>query len=241
MPSSDNIKQINIYCDESRHTSDPFDTFTVIGAIACPRDQKREVVRRIHCLKAKHKAHGEFGWKRLSPNRRDFYWDLLELFKTSELTFRCLTVDRSLLDHDTFNGGDSELGFYKMYYQMLVHWMKPGCHYHMYLDWQQNKNQSRFSDLHDNLSRKLSGRAKVECLEPVSSHNQPLIELTDLLIGAVGYYWNNRHLVDGASKIKTEFCQVLAQSVQLHDLRANTYASKDKFSLFNFTGTPKHD
>lgn len=230
---------INIYCDESRHTSDHSDAYIVIGAISCPRERKREIVHRIHCLKAKYNAQGEFGWKRLSPNRRDFYWALLGVFRDSPLTFRCLTVDRNILDHDTYNAGDAELGFYKMYYQMLVHWLQPGCAYHIYLDWQQNKAQTRFSDLHDVLRNKLSGRAKVVCLEPVTSHNLPLIELADLFIGAVGYYWNDRHLADGASKVKAEFCEALVQTVGIQDLRTSTYPVKDKFSLFNFTGGKK--
>jgi len=233
---TDNPQHFNIYCDESRHTSDPRDAYIVIGAISCPREQKREIVRRIHCLKATYHAQGEFGWKRLSPNRREFYWALLEVFRDSPLAFRCLTVDRNTLDHDTYNQGDAELGFYKMYYQMLVHWLKPGCAYHIYLDWQQNKSQRRFSDLHDVLARKLSGRAKIECLEPVTSHKLPLIELTDLFIGAVGYYWNNRHLAEGASQVKTEFCQALVETIGIRHLRASTFPVKDKFSLFNFTG-----
>ncbi len=47
---TDNPQHFNIYCDESRHTSDPRDAYIVIGAIACPREQKR---------KAKHNAQGE--------------------------------------------------------------------------------------------------------------------------------------------------------------------------------------
>jgi len=237
--SSNQERNINIYCDESRHTSDPSDAFIVIGAILCPRQGKRDIVHRINCLKAKHRAQGEFGWKRLSPNRKNFYWDLLKLFSDSPLAFRCLTVDRNILDHETYNEGDAELGFYKLYYQMLVHWLKPGCCHYIYLDWQQNKAQTRFSDLHGALAKKLSGRAKVACLEPVSSHQQPLVQLADLFIGAVGYYWNERHLADNASKVKVEFCEALAQAIGLSDLRASTFPIKDKFSLFHFTGSQR--
>jgi hypothetical protein len=172
---------INIYCDESRHTSDPNDAFMVIGGISCPRDAKREIVHQIHLLKRRFATQGEFGWKRLSPNRKDFYWAVLGLFsQDSRLSFRCIVVDRTILDHDKYNQGDQELGFYKLYYQMLIHWLKPKCKYHIYLDWQQNRTQHRFSTLRDILRRKLSGRAGIMCLEPVGSKHIPMIEMTDL-------------------------------------------------------------
>jgi hypothetical protein len=224
---------INIYCDESRHTSDPSDTYMVIGGIACPREEKREIVHQIHLLKKRYNTQGEFGWKRLSPNRRDFYGEVLDLFaRESRLSFRCLVVDRTNLDHEMYNQGDQELGFYKLYYQMLIHWLKPRHEYHIYLDWQQNKTQHRFSTLRDILRRKLSGRAKIACLEPVGSKNTPLIEMTDLLIGAVGYEWNGRN----ASKTKLAFCQKLAASMNMKNLSVSTFAIKDKFDIFHFSG-----
>lgn len=224
---------INIYCDESRHTSDPRDAYMVIGGIACPREGKREIVHRIHVLKKTYKTQGEFGWKRLSPNRRDFYWAILDLFsRESRLSFRCLLVDRSSLDHERYNKGDQELGFYKLYYQMLIHWLKPQHRYHIYLDWQQNQAQHRFSTLRDILRRKLSGRAGIACLEPVGSRHIPLIEMTDLLIGAVGYEWNGR----SESKTKVDFCQELAESMNMKNLRESTFPLKNKFDIFHFTG-----
>jgi hypothetical protein len=205
----------------------------VIGGIACPREDKREIVHQIHSLKKRYNTQGEFGWKRLSPNRRDFYWAVLDLFvRESSLSFRCLVVDRNILDHEKYNQGDQELGFYKLYYQMLIHWLKPQHKYHIYLDWQQNRTQHRFIVLRDILRKKLSGRAGISCLEPVGSRHIPLIEMTDLLIGAVGYEWNNRN----ASTIKLEFCRKLAASLRIRNLRTFTSHIKDKFDIFHFTG-----
>ncbi len=224
---------INIYCDESRHTSDSRDRFLVIGGIACSREKKREVVYQIHKLKKQYNAQGEFGWKRLSPNRRDFYWALLNLFiNETALAFRCIVVDKNSLDHDRYNNGDEELGFYKLYYQLLVHWLKPKQGYHIYLDWQQNKSRERFSTLRDILRRKLTGRAAIKCLEPVGSKNIPMIGLTDLFIGAVGYHWNDRN----ASSIKLDFCGDLAGQLHINSLKNSTFTIKQKFDIFHFQG-----
>ena len=224
---------INIYCDESRHTSDPRDHFFVIGGILCPREKKKEIVHQIHKLQWEHNTQGEFGWKRLSPNRKDFYWAILNLFiKENDLSFRCIIVNRNSLDHDRYNNGDEELGFYKLYYQLLIHWLKPQQAYYIYLDWQQNKFQDRFAILRDILRRKLSGRAAIRCLEPVGSKNIPMIGLADLLIGAVGYHWNSR----GASKIKVDFCNDLSKLLHINNLKNSTFTIKDKFDIFHFQG-----
>lgn len=231
--STEKLCHINIYCDESRHTSNGEDPFMVIGAIACPRELKQEVFHAINVLRKKHDTWKEFGWKTLSPSRKDFYWELLNLFCSNEgLSFRCLVVDRNILNHDLYSDGDAELGFYKIYYQMLVHWLQPKCAYHLYLDWQQNQEQGRFKDLGHVLGKKLSGRAKIECLEPVVSKDQPLVQLCDLFIGAVGYAWNDR----AGSETKIEFCNALATGVGLTSLKVGTCRSASKFNVFHFMG-----
>jgi len=227
------MTDFNIYCDESRHTSDPSQPYLAIGAVQCPRERKREIVGRIHQLQSRYDAQGELGWKRVSPNRLPFYEALLDLFAAEpDLRFRCLVANRNDLDHATYNDGDSELGFYKLYYQMLVHWLQPGNRYHIYLDWQQNAVQSRFSDLKLVLSRKLSGRASIACLEPVTSSNVPMIGLTDILIGAVGYAWNGL----SGSEAKLRICEKLRESTDIHTLATTTPLTAHKVNVFRFGG-----
>ncbi|MGV8084397.1 MAG: DUF3800 domain-containing protein [Coriobacteriia bacterium] len=217
-----------IYCDESRHTSDPSDRYMVIGALSCPASRKRDLVRRIHNLRAVHATQGEFGWKRLSPNKRAFYRDLMDLFLQEEdLQFRCIVVNRA-----TFVAEDMELGFYKLYYQMLVHWLSPECSYRLYLDFQQNREQGRFRTLRDILRRKLSGRAQIRSLEPVDSSELPLMQLADLLIGAVGYAANGRTTSD----TKRAFCDDLAHALGRSELDAASPLSESKFNVFRFNG-----
>jgi len=230
-------QHINIYSDESRHTSNG-DNFMVIGAISCKRENKRALVHKIHLLKKKYNAQGEFGWKRLSPNKKEFYFELIDLFLENELGFRCIVVDKRLIDDTTYNDGDKELGFYKFYYLVLKEGLEGEFIYHIYLDWQQNKDQHRFHNLKYFLDKKLSGRAKISCLEPVTSSNQPLIELADLFIGAVGYQYNKRN----ESSVKVEFCTKLAKSLnglnngyfRYGRLDTFTKRSEKKFNIFKW-------
>lgn len=226
-------KEFNIYCDESRHTSDPADRYAVIGGILCSREDKYALVGAIHHLKALYKTQGEIGWSRVSPNRLDFYLALQKLFiECDSLSFRCILVDRTALDHAKYNNGDAELGFYKLYYQLLVHWLNPEDAYHLYLDWQQNSDKNRFATLREMLVRRLQGRARVVCLEPVESHQQPLTQLTDLLIGAVGYQWNDR----SSSPTKLAFCAELAKALHKPNLKFSTAQGEVKFNIFKWVG-----
>ena len=222
-----------IYCDESRHTSDSGDRYMVIGAVSCPASRKRDLVRRVHNLRAIHSAQGEFGWKRLSPNKKQFYWDLMNLFvNETDLQFRCIVVDKT-----TFVSEDVELGFYKLYYQMLVHWLSPKCAYRIYLDFQQNREQGRFQALRDILRRKLLGRAQILSLEPSDSSELELMQLADLLIGAVGYGWNVRT----GSDTKVAFCADLAAALGRPSLAVGTAPGEHKFNVFGFTGRARSD
>ncbi len=226
------LQHINIYCDESRQTNSD-DAYMVIGAMSCHRDKKADIFRNINTLKKEHRVWPEFGWKKISENRKAFYMSMIDLFLfESSLAFRCIVVDRTTLDHDTYNFGNEELGFYKIYYQMLIHWLKPGLAYSIYCDTKLNKTRGRFVDLRDIMRRKLSGKARIMSLEQVTSSNQPLVQLADLFIGAVGYIWNGRK----ESELKIKFCNKLATKVGLSGLNVTTKLSEEKFNIFNFTG-----
>ena len=230
------MSKINIYCDESRHTSG-VDDFMVIGAICCEKDLKKELVHKIHLLKKKHQAQGEFGWKRVSPNKKKFYLELIEFFIDNPINFKCIVIDKRELNHERYNNGDKELGFYKLYYQMLTGLLKSDNEYSIYVDWQVNQKEKRFSDLKFYLDKKHI-RAKILCLEPVSSETQPLIQLADLLMGAVGYQYNKRK----ESQTKVEFCTVLANKLhscnskyfRYGNLKTFTAQDEEKFNIFKW-------
>ena len=79
------------------------------------------------------------------------YKKLIDIFfrhnRLHHVAFRCVVIDTHQLDHKTFNRGDEELGFYKLYYQLLLHNMRPGNRYLVMLDDRRTRKKTRLSTL----------------------------------------------------------------------------------------------
>jgi hypothetical protein len=136
--SSFDIANWEIYCDESRHdllaNPQPGEYF-LLGSLWLPSSQRLQVREDIRALREKHHVWGEFKWTKVSPNKVVFYKDLIELFHRSEgVSFRAIAVHSSDIDLDKYHGSDSELGYYKFYYQLLHHPIKTKHSYSIYLD-----------------------------------------------------------------------------------------------------------
>lgn len=222
----------NVYCDESRVTSDRSDDFMVIGAIMCPMKAKEAVVNEIDCLRARYGVQGEYGWKTVCPSKLPFFKALADLFfMTGELKFRCVVVSRTETDF-----ADDEERFRLVYYQVFNNWLNAKGHYRVFLD--------RRIDTRDRVSvlrRCLMGTRRfgnsVRFVEEVESEECDLIQLADMLMGAVGYSWNGRCDLSGSSKAKIELCGAIASRIGASTLdHYKTGPSEEKFNVFHFLG-----
>ncbi|GAB6179935.1 hypothetical protein JCM14036_12540 [Desulfotomaculum defluvii] len=197
---------IEVYCDESRpetlFSDNTRDKYMIIGGIWLPYTIRSDVKDEIKRLKQKHKLNGEIKWKNVSLNKLDFYTELIDMFfDEKSLRFRCIVVDSELVDLDTYHGSDGELGFYKFYYQLLKHWVDEREDYWIYLDHKKNKNPDRLKMLRRYLDGYAAGR--INDVQAINSKESLLIQLADVLTGAVGYRFHELntseaklHLID---------------------------------------------
>ena len=63
-----------------------------------------------------------------------------------------IVVEKDKLDYQSFHNGDSELGFYKFYYEMLIKWLVKDNQYLILLDFKQNKGSDRYGELLNDLN-----------------------------------------------------------------------------------------
>ena len=222
----------NIYCDESSHLENDRQSIMVLGAVWCPLEKVREISMRLREIKERNglKSYFEIKWTKISPAKQQFYLDILDyFFDDDDLHFRALVIaDKSKLRHDAFSQTHDDW-YYKMYFSMLKAILEPQSAYRIYLDIKDTRSEKKIIKLHEFLCRHVqdSERCIVEKLQSVRSHEVAILQLTDLLIGAVNYA--NRNLE--TSEAKNKFVRRLRERSH-YELTRSTLPRESKVNIF---------
>jgi hypothetical protein len=224
----------DIYCDESRQeyfAAPPQagrQRYVLIGGLWVPTDARETLKAGLKELRERHNVHGEFKWTRVSPSRLSFYADLVPFFFDSNLMrFRCLVLPANQLDAIRFHNGDNELVFYKFYYQLLHHWILDFNTYRIFTDLRTNRVKQRLERLRETLDN--SNRfANVASVQALPSEQLDLLQLADVLIGAVGYRFHG----DGKSSAKWSVVTEIEERLGHKIVR--TRKTEEKFNVFRW-------
>lgn len=201
-------KKYKIFCDESNHLYSDKSDLMVIGGILCPSDEVEYTNRYIKFLKYKHNARNELKWTKLNSNKKLFYKELLEFFFSRvNLKFNAqVVVGKSNLNHEFYNSGDPDIFYYKMYYYTLLHLLNPENNYNIFIDYKDTKGGKRAEKLREVIQNKFYGEIDVD-FTIIHSHESQIIQITDLIIGAIGY--KNRKDIEKKSDIKNYIIKLL--------------------------------
>jgi len=224
----------NIYCDESCHMENDHQKVMVLGAVWCPLEKVREISIRIREIKIDHGLNPDFEikWTKVSPAKLKFYLDLVDyFFDDDDLHFRALIVpDKSKLRHEVF-GQSHDDWYYKMYFDMLKVIFNPGYKYRIYLDIKDTRGATKVAKLHDVLCNNMYdfSREIIERVQTVRSHEVEIMQVADLMIGAISYV--NRGLTDSSAKI------ALVKRIRKrsgYELTRTTLLRENKVNLFRW-------
>jgi hypothetical protein len=199
----------------------------MIGSLWLPVELRHEIKFKIGALRQRHRTWGEIKWSKVSPNRRDFYTELVDLFVSygDNLRFRCIAVDRTQLNL-ALHENNSELGFYKFYYQMLHHWILDFNEYRIFCDVKSNRDPKRLPVLGRCLSR-ANLTSSIVSTQSLPSHEVVLIQLCDLLLGAASSRINDTLRDD-----TTKSAVVQRLELALGRTLAPTHKTEEKFNIF---------
>lgn len=180
----------NVYCDESCHLENDHEDVMVLGAVWCPAEASRNAFVRLREIKAEHGlAHDfELKWTKVSPAKLAYYRDVLDyFFDSDDLGFRAVVIpDKTKLRHEEF-GQTHDDWYYKMYFDMLKTILQPTSSYRVYIDIKDTHGAQKVRNLHDVICNNIYDFSHeiVESVQIVRSDEIELMQLADLLIGAV--------------------------------------------------------
>lgn len=197
-------RTFNIYCDESCHLEHDGLSVMVWGAVICETKYAREISDKIRLLKRAHDlpVNFEIKWTKVSKSKVAFYEEAIDLFLSDDrLRFRGLLVpDKTVIDHRRFDQTHDQW-YYKMYFTMLRYIIVAPHHYRIYLDIKDTRGADKAEKLHDVLANSIYdfSRTHIERVQQIRSHESEILQLSDLLIGAIGYA--NRKLTGNEGKV----------------------------------------
>mgnify|MGYP001217540281 CR=1 FL=1 len=223
----------NVYCDESNHLENsPINTMAM-GVLYCHKDKVREVSGRIKEIRNRHNIPESFEikWTKISPAKEQFYLDLVDyFFDDDDLHFRVVVIDKNKLDHERFNQTHDDW-YYKMYFELLKIIFDPRHYYNLYLDIKDTRSRHKVKKLREVLCNKVYDfdQRVIQKAQTVRSHEVPLLQLTDLLIGAVQFA--NRTGLNGEAKQKVV---ERIKSRSKYSLLHSTLPKEPKFNVFHW-------
>lgn len=219
-----------VYCDESSHTNLPDRKYLAIGSLWIPRATRDSISKTLKAIKRENEINGEVKWHKVSDKVWQHYAKLIDFFfEHDELRFRIIIVDQERVGYGAYHNSDPELGFYKFYYHMLHQWIEAGNEYLILLDFKNNKGANRFSELKSVLVNKFRGVSHIRDLTVVDSHQSHLMQLCDLLTGAVAADFNSDIRPASAKRLLASY---IASRLGWDNLAVSTSREMQKFNIF---------
>ena len=224
----------NIYCDESCYLEHDHQEIMVLGAVWCPLEKVDTIKVRIREIKTRHEMSPDFEvkWTKVSPAKKQFYLDIMDyFFDCDDLHFRGLIVPaKSKLQHEIF-GQSHDDWYYKMYFEMLKVILSPQASYRIYLDVKDTRSAVKVKKLHNVLCNNIYdfSRQIIERVQIVRSHEVEILQLADLLIGAISYV--NRGLSANTGK---KSLVIRMQKRSGYNLTRTTLLRENKVNLLNW-------
>lgn len=223
--------EYNVYCDESCHLVSNNSNYMLIGAIYCPKFKVKKVNEYIEYLKENYNFSSkiELKWNKIDKKTEKLYLDIINyFFNNDDLKFRVIVIDKTKLDHKKYNQTENDF-YHKAYYDMLKYIIIPGNSYNIYPDIKDTNSYYYHQIMLDYLRRKMSDTNKktIKKVQPIRSYESPILQINDILIGALSYYYRNLSGNSAKTNIINEIKKLYQNSLDI-----SSYCSNTKFNIF---------
>jgi len=221
------MNEIIIYSDESRHRGE---RFLLLGGLWIKAQDVLATEKVIWEIRKKHgyqkdsgkwaDFRGEFKWTKISIKYLVIYKEIVDLFfrliDEGIIRFCAMLVDThnpSVQKYDNIKRD----GYFKLLYQLYLHNCKVPGFYRIYPDKITNpQHKINLEKLRITLEKSLAKKFNelvpqeskpeqyIQSIIPVNSKKTQILQMVDVIIGAIGYFQNRHFQQSGAKKAKID-------------------------------------
>lgn len=227
----------DIYIDESSQTKN---RYLVIGGIGIPKLHVSVAEACLATARLPELPFGEMKWGKVSSAKLGAYGRTVRAFFDDPALryaqFHCLFLDTHAQNHREHNQGSREIGFNKEIYQLASKFARlyPDRLFHLYPDYRDTDQRPEELRLILNRGRKKKGDRRDWPFRRChfrDSKATPLLQLVDLLMGAVAWNLNGHCDAPNASEAKTRLARYILGRAGVTDCRRGT-AMSGKFTIW---------
>lgn len=228
-----------IYIDETSQTKH---RYLVLGGIIIHAPRLQEAEQALAQARLPELPSMELGWTKVSAAKLEAYRRFVDVFfdnpaHVGPFEMHSLVVDTHKLNDKAFNEGSREIGFNKEIYQLCIKFAKTYRRplFHVYPDSRSTK--SRTEDLRLILNRgiKAAGDRRDWPFRRVhfrDSRHWQMLQLVDVLIGALAYRLNGHDQKPDASAAKLELSRHILDRAHIRDVGEST-APRGKLTVWH--------
>jgi hypothetical protein len=238
----------HVFVDESSQNAH---RFMVLGALIVPGAEVAGAEHALSDLLADQHMRAELKWTKVSRGKLPAYRSMIAFYfdqlvpKGAE--FHAVIVNCQELDHGTYNEGDAELGFNKFLFNLLHFRVARNFgHFERIVVDLDSRNATRDPmELQAVLNMRFARETRDVTRPPFArvafrdSKSTRLLQLSDLMTGAIAWHKNQHDAAPEASASKCEMAEYVASRVGLRRLGDDAPRREVRLSCWTFQLRPR--
>lgn len=246
MDQIDSNKTLLLYGDESSHLDRDDAPYMVIGLIACRAIDKDPIIQRVREILTAHgfSMYSEIKWTKISPSKQEAYVDIVKYFiEDDRVFFRAIMIKKEQIQNELL--GQTHGEFYgKMYYQALKYliineynFYENYDNYRVFIDISDTVGKARVMLLQNIIYGMLQRQNKTNKhiqIQEVRSHESVLLQLADLISGAIQFIYRPEYSFNKPGK--SSIADLLYQAYGF-DNSEKSFQNSKKFNVFFWKGS----
>lgn len=231
--------KIALFCDEAGKDTD---RFLAVGGVIIAHEDVKRIREGFLYRKARLDLSKEAKWNSTKKSSLEKHRELIDwvfsLIASDTIHFHCIVVDFQRFDHNLRSDGGKAESMKRMYYQLILHRLlkKYGQNYHCYALIDKCNELSGLDKLKKGLnsaSKKFQCDDALKVIEFRDSETEALLQMNDLILGAICAQKNRRFEEAGAGQFKANLAGYVLGKSGLLNFDGNTPSSRKEFSIWN--------